>query len=126
MPEIAASYDFGGTKVACFSLLELIIVKALLVELWIVSFSLCFRPFMKLINKLKVIYWDSFRSLVLFWTRLPAILLIILFLFFISLIIRLLWRRTEVTSFWDCTDWQAILLNTMALLVKSYLGGVLL
>ena len=68
MPEIAASYDFSGTKVACFSLLELIIVKALLVELWIISFCLCFRPFMKLINKLKVINWDSFRSLVLFWT----------------------------------------------------------
>ena len=42
VPVLAASYDFRSAKVACFSLLVLFIVNALLVEFWVVGFSLCF------------------------------------------------------------------------------------
>ena len=96
-------YDFGGAKVACFYLLVLFIIKALLIKLRVIGFCISFRPFMKLVNKLEVIIWDSFWSFVLFWARLPAILLIFFFPFFISLIIRLFWRRTEVACLRNCT-----------------------
>ena len=71
---------------------------------------------MKLVEKLEVIQRDSLWSLVFLGAGLPTILLKLLFPFFVSLIIRLLQCRAEVTRLWDRTDWQAISLNTLALL----------
>ena len=129
---LAAGYDFSETKVACvfhnivFSLLILFIGKALLVEFGVVGFSLCLRSFMKLIGKLKVLYRDSLGSFVLLRARWWSILLRILFNFLVILIIRLLWRWTEITRLRDRTDRQTILFDSLALLVFDMLGGALL